>query len=325
MLSAHSILEHDEVRLYHELGHDVFSIGSYIDPAHPLDPKRPPLPDVPAHPELAALITDQMAQKADVPMELLEWADIAIISAFERQWIVEPWAKWNWCLSKGKRVVWRTIGQSTIEGPMESLHRHGLEIVRYSPKERSIPGYAGEDALIRFYKDPAEWKGWNGDEVQVVNVTQGLYQRHPATNWEFWDMATDGLPRTPLGDGSDLIGGRGNVPFKEMQKWLRNSRAYLYTGTQPASYTLGYIEAAMTGIPIVSIGPMWMGLPDLFEVPELAPFSADDPAQAHKLLKALLDDHGLAKAVSAGQRKAAIEMFGKVPVMAAWAAFLGAS
>jgi hypothetical protein len=31
----------------------------------------------------------------------------------------------------------------------------GLEIVRYSPMERNIPGYIGEDALIRFYKDPA--------------------------------------------------------------------------------------------------------------------------------------------------------------------------
>ena len=32
--------------------HIVFSIGGYIDPAHPHDPKRPALPDAPFHPDL---------------------------------------------------------------------------------------------------------------------------------------------------------------------------------------------------------------------------------------------------------------------------------
>ena len=50
LLLAHSIEEHDQLRLLSGLGYDVFSIGGYIDPAHPHDPKRPALPDVPYHP-----------------------------------------------------------------------------------------------------------------------------------------------------------------------------------------------------------------------------------------------------------------------------------
>jgi hypothetical protein len=56
-----------------------------------------------------------------------------------------------------------------------------------------------------------------------------------------------------------------------MRDYLRRIRAYLYTGTQPASYTLGLIEAMMTGVPVVSIGPDHMTWQrDLFEGHELA-------------------------------------------------------
>jgi hypothetical protein len=56
-----------------------------------------------------------------------------------------------------------------------------------------------------------------------------------------------------------------------MRDYLRRIRAYLYTGTQPASYTLGLIEAMMTGVPVVSIGPDHMTWQrDLFEGHEIA-------------------------------------------------------
>ena len=39
----------------------------------------------------------------------------------------------------------------------------------------------------------------------------------------------------PLGPGSEVIGGPGALSYDEMKGWLRKARAYLYTGTQPAS------------------------------------------------------------------------------------------
>jgi hypothetical protein len=134
----------------------------------------------------------------------------------------------------------------------------GLEIVRYSPKERNLGNYAGETTLIRFGKYPEDWGGWTGHWPVVGNVSQHAPEPHgrdDALNWRFWEEATQGLPRTFAGPHSEKIGGLGALPYDEMRDYLRRIRAYLYTGTQPASYTLGLIEAMMTGVPVVSIGP----------------------------------------------------------------------
>jgi hypothetical protein len=186
LLLAHSIEEHDQLKLLAGLGYDVFSIGGYIDPAHPHDPKRPALPDVPYHPDLHAAVdalgTDDnlTAAKVRIPDAVLDWADTIIVHHYEHTWLVPQWDR-----IRHKRVIWRTVGQS-VEGNermMAPYREQGLQIVRYSPKERNIPGYAGEDALIRFYKDPAEWGGWTGEDARVINITQHLRQRDPYTNW----------------------------------------------------------------------------------------------------------------------------------------------
>ena len=326
-LSAHSILEFDEVRLFTQLGHDVFSPGAYIRGEG--DGKRPAL-TVPEHPELIAAMEAVPGgvehAKANLPDALIDWADAIIVSAFEHTWIAPQWRR-----IKGKRVIWRTIGQSVEhnERMMAGFFRDGLEIVRYSPKERNIPGYAGESALIRFAKDPTDWHGWTGHVPAVINFTQSLAQRDPFTNWGFWEQATQGLERIPMGPGSEAIGGTGERTYPEMQQALRDYRAYLYTGTQPASYTLGLIEAMMTGIPVVSIGPSWMRVfpygPDLFEGHEIAYPGAfsDDPEAARRVLVALLDDPDYALSVSVSQRQRAIDLLGVHTIRPQWADFLG--
>ena len=126
------------------------------------------------------------------------------------------------------------------------------------------------------------------------------------------------------------------MTFGQMKASLRAARAYLYTGTQPASYTLGLIEAMMTGIPVVSIGPEHMTVfsygPSLFEGHEIVssrtddwhwqPWS-DDPVEARDKLSALLSSPSYAQEQSKVQRARAIELFGKERIAAEWQAFLG--
>lgn len=330
LLLAHSIEEHDQLRLLAGLGYDVFSIGGYIDPAHPHDPKRPALPDVPYHPELRMVVDglgtpdNLTAAKERIPDDLIDWADVIICHHYEWAWLVPQWDR-----IRHKRVVWRTVGQSveSNEAAMAPLRRDGLQVVRYSPKERNIPGYIGEDALIRFYKDPAEWNGWIGSREVVLNFTQHLRQRHPYTNFDFWADATEGLDALAAGPGSEVLGGPGEVPLPVMVELLRTCRVYLYTGTQPASYTLGLIEAMMTGIPVVSIGPRHMDIfsygRDLFEGHEIAGLWYDDAWLARLKLRELLDDYDVARVHSDQQRARAIDLFGMETVGAAWKAFLG--
>lgn len=326
ILPGHSIEEYDMVKLWSELGHNVFSLGSYIDPAHPHDPKRPALPQVTFHPELKAIVdglntVDNLsAAKCHLPDDLIDWADIISVHAYEHTWLAPQWDR-----IKHKRVIWRTIGQSVEanEKMMAPLFKEGLGVVRYSPKERNIPGYAGESAVIRFYKDPEEWHGWTGEISQVINISQHLRKRHPYTNFDFWQQATSGLSARALGPGST----EGEMPLEEMKAALRSSRAYLYTGTQPASYTLGLIEAMMTGIPVVSIGPAWMNIfpygPLLFEGHEIAGHWSNSATQVHHLLAALLESSEFAQEWSTAQRERAIELFGKATIMEQWKEFLG--
>ena len=318
-LLSHSIEAHDMLRLYQSIGHEAFDIGGYIDPRNPHDPKRPALPQVTFYPELKQAVDDldtpdnlRSAQER-IPDKILEWAD-TIVAHHYLERVIGDWPRLrDWLRGdSNRRIIWRTVGQS-VEGNelmMTPLRADGLERVAYSPKEANIPGYCGHDALIRFYKDPAEWNGWTGEWPGVINFTQHLRQRDPYTNWGFWEAATQGLRREALGPGSEAIGGKGELSLEDMHKWLRHARCYLYTGTQPASYTLGLIEAMMTGIPVVSIGPSHMQIfpygPDLFEGHEIAGIGSDNPTEANTILRAYLNDPHLAAAEGAKGRARAI-------------------
>jgi glycosyltransferase involved in cell wall biosynthesis len=334
LLTAHSIFEYDELRILHRLGHNVLSIGAYLDPANPSDDKRPALPEIPAQsPELRALVADQMVAKSDLPDEVLDWADTVIVNFFTIEapegragWLTGNWPKFK---AHKNRVIWRTAGQSNawVEAYTEPLRKDGLEIVRYSPKERHIPYFAGEDAMIRFSKDPADWYGWTGEDAVVGNLTQDLAKRGDAVGYWFWQAATDGLPTSPAGPGSAEIGGLGELAYDDMRAYLRRCRAYLYTGTQPAPYTLGLMEAMMTGVPVVSIGPKAYGgdsyLVETFESDSIAGHWSDNAAAAGKELSEILAAPLLAAEYSKSQRQRAIDLFGIDTITEAWRAYLG--
>lgn len=332
LLTSHSIAEYDDLRMLTDLGYNVFSIGAYTDPRNPNDDKRPPLSFLPVQPALEDLCVAQREKhagedtgfvidwaKGDLHPDLIDWADAIICHHFPVPWIQAQWPK-----LVRKRVIWRTCGQSNadLERSMGPYRRDGLQIVRYSPKERNLGHYAGEDTIIRFGKYLSDFPEWTGEERQVVNVTQHLYQRHPFTNWEFWEVATADLPRLACGPGSEVIGGAGELRTDEMYQMLARSRAYLYTGTQPASYTLGLMEAMLVGIPTVSIGPSWMMLPELFEGHELTGFAFEDPEAAASLLRVWINDEEAAKAVSVYQQSVAIREFSIDVVGPQWRAFL---
>ena len=344
LLLAHSIESYDQYKLLTGLGYNVFA---FQDPTQPFEDKRPGIPGATVYQDLLDACHEtrvrhdhiQTAQwpqypvdwaKADLPQEVLDWADVIICHHFEHTWIVPQWERLK---ASGKRVIWRTVGQSVDgnERMMAPLHREGMEIVRYSPKERNIPGYAGEDALIRFYKDPTEWYGWTGSDERVINITQNLRQRDPYTNWQYWEAVTHGLPRIALGPGSEAIEGSGSLEFDAMKRWLRKARAYLYTGTQPASYTLGLIEAMMTGTPIVSITPDFMNVfpfgSELFEGDDIVRSWAIGDLQgidlARAQVKMLLESSAVAHERSLQMRKRAIGLFDMKLIGRQWLDYLG--
>ena len=188
-LPCHSIAEANEVSMFHKLGFNVFSPGSYIDPQNPHDPIRSSIPGMqtdPVHLEawnkMCASIPEGVDPKDHLTPEFLELFDMVVIH-YLPNWVWNNWSAYHSKIASGKlRVIWRTNGQSIghIEKRIaEDFVPHGLEIVRYSPKERTLPYYAGENALIRFSMDDNEYCGWNGNKARVINITQEMQVREP--------------------------------------------------------------------------------------------------------------------------------------------------
>lgn len=326
-LSCHSILEYDEIKLFVELGHQVFSMGTYHNPGKIDDPKRPVL-DIPYYPDLDKLATPD--DKKNIPQKLIDWADVIIVMH------IADWIAANWPKFKGKRVIWRSIGQSTLEVEtlLRPFRRQGIEIVRYSPLERTIPGYNGQDAEIRFFKDPDEFKGWTGEKKEVITVGQDIQQRWASSNWNVIDKVFKTLPAHVFGPHNEGTGhyNAGCPDYEGLKDVLRKNRVFFYTGTQPASYTLGLIEAMMTGTPIVALGPELGNSPEFayqrtYELPNIIKngingFISDDIDTLIKYCRDLLDDDKLAAKISAAGRKTAIEYFGKTKIKDQWKKYL---
>lgn len=336
-LSCHEVLEENEVRLFHELGYDIFSPGAYVCPENRGDGHlRPDITGlkykqefIDAYNKLAGSMPGKDI-KDHLSKEFVDLFDIVIVMH------IPHWISNNWEVMKHKRVIWRTIGQSTIhiEKMMQHYVSQGLEIVRYSPKEAAIPEYAGAHGLIRFYVDHNAFSNWNGNKERVITFAQDMQQRDQACNFTFFNQVTQPFNRALFGSKSEnLEFGHGKVSFEQLKQEMRDNRVYFYTGTHPASYTLNFMEALTTGIPIVAIGKVYgnatyfPGMTDLYEIPDLITngvngFVSDDITQLRQYITTLLNDHDYAKSISIKGRELGLQHFNKDMIKNAWKYYL---
>lgn len=333
-LSVHEILEYDEVKLFSELGYEVYSLGAYTQPGGEEHRKRPPL-DLPYNPHFIELSLQY--PKEHLHPEMLEGVDI-VIAMHEPRLLKDNWPLLkSQVIDKGGRVIWRSIGQSIphIEHKLRPWRAQGLEVVRYSPTEDTIEDNVGADAMIRFYKDPDEYKDWNGSDKRVINFSQSLKQRGRFCGFNMWNRATQTLPRVVYGPGNEDLREfcGGMLSHKEQLEAYRNARAYFYHGTYPASYTLTFIEAMMTGTPVVAVGPKNGNSKEMFphqetyEIPDIIDngingFYSDHAAEITSIITELFNNEKKAKSISTFGRQRAIELFGKAKIKSEWKQYL---
>jgi hypothetical protein len=337
LLASHAVAEYDDLRMLTDLGYTVFCPGGYANPGQPTVDTRPPLA-APYYEDLARLCDVQRERhagesvdwavdwaKADLHPNLVDWADTIIVHHYVDRWIAAQMTK-----LRGKRVIWRTCGQSSpqLELYMAPFREAGMQIVRYSPAEKkafsAIRTYAGDDAIIRFGKYPEDYGPWIGDQRVVGNLTQNFVKRGESTNLTAWQELTDGLPTCPAGEGSEELGGSGRLSYPDILVYWKHLRVHLYTGTQPASYTLSLIEAMLSGTPTVSISADRTWLPPLFEAETiLGQDPTWDDARRVEELRHILDDDDYALEVSLRQRQLALDLFHVKHVGQQWVDFLG--
>lgn len=318
---------------------EVFSLGAYSNPTQSGDYLRSVIPKGRFYPELYGVA--MQCDKDNLHPELVDWADVVIMmhnSAIPGQKEQQRWLVRNWKLlqEKNKKVVWRSIGQSTpaIEEELKRYKSVGLKILRYSPIEDQIPNYAGSDGLIRFAKDEDEYTAWTGDRKHVITFAQSFKKRGDHLGYSLFEKVTGDFRRKVFGTENEDLGemSGGLRSYNEMLRDLREARVYYYFGTQPAPYTLSFIEAMMTGVPVVAVGPNLHNTVAAYnwkhyEIPDIISngvngFVADSIGELKDYINLLLTDDVLANRISIAGRKTAIELFGKKQRQREWADFL---
>lgn len=319
-----------------ECGVEVFSPGPWVEPANDGNPSLRPNTiqemnspeDTEAWQKMVASLPEGINPKDSITEEFASRFDASLIIH------IPYWVQNNWDAFKNLTTIWRTNGQSVPaqELAMSVLKKSGrLKILRYSPTERYIGSYAGEDALIRFYKDEDEFSGWTGKKKQVLTVGNAIERRGDWCGWPIFDSVTKPFSRVLAGPESETLSyGIGEQSFENLKELYRSSRVYFYMGTWPACYTLNFIEAWMTGIPIVALGPKKGNMPGHFstyEIPDLFSggmfgFCSDNNDDLRYRINELLTRDDLAAIVSSIGRAKAIAIFGKKVIKPLWQEFI---
>jgi glycosyltransferase involved in cell wall biosynthesis len=151
--------------------------------------------------------------------------------------------------------------------------------------------------------------------------------------WLFNKIAQE-LEIVVIGPGNESLKQfGGSLSYEELKEALRKHRCMLYLGTAPACYTLSFIEAWMTGLPIICVSkqlaPHYRLYPhqDLFEAPELiadnnAGLIGDSIEHLVESVKVLTHDIALAMEFSSMGQMAARKHFSKDIAAEQWTTFL---
>lgn len=334
-VSCHSVLEYDELRMFDLMGIEIFSLGTYLNPHEDWHAKtRPKLNltnwkyknyeayakyiDYSKHPDCRLNISKEFADQFDI-IYFMGWTDPITV---------------NWENIKHKPIIWRTIGQSVAhtEKIMTPYIKNGnIKIIRYSPFERKIGNYCGEDAMIRFSKRKEEWNNWRGDVKKPATVAQTFKIREHATCYSFFVETSKILPCTLYGLGNENIEEyvETSQDLETLYDIYRKHAVYYSFGTKPASYTLNFMESWITGIPIIAIGPTngnFVNEDKLYEVPYLiengvSGFVSDDPKEFAAIAELLIKNESLSKSISINGRAAAIKLFDEENNIPLWKDF----
>jgi hypothetical protein len=339
----HPVLEYDNCITFTELGFDWFSTGIYADPVNPNQ------------------LNLRQAIRKDVEVELLTkfktenpaWSDPRSYAGLNRPKIavsrefvdnfdivfstsVELITK-NWDSIKHKSIVWRTVGplNESLELQMKPYVQAGNVFpVRFSEQEFLTPNTNGGWA-IRNFVDESVYEGWTGTESKVLTFQSYFQQRLTCKfNQEYCKL----YPKIPAKLHGAYAGANhpwnlGPLSWPSQIEQYKVNRVYFYLGSPVGIVAYNYMEAMMTGCPIVTFGPEVGGIkhptaPDqlLHEPSEFIEqgvngFYSNSISELTKIITELLNDQDLAAKVSTEARKTAISKFSKAKSLSAWLEF----
>lgn len=247
--SCHASLEYDHTKLFLELGHEVsglFDIGS------DQRPKIPGITDVDAPGEI-----HESNKTAD--LSLADMNDPDVIIVHQRADFPERAAKFA---RLGRPIIVTIFGQGSPDQHRQmavAMHQHpNIYLQVYSLKAQTIYAELGAPQervkLIRFGKSRDEFDptNWTGEDAICFVPCNDIHNRGACGRDIVSMLLKRGVPMVLSGKNTKEIGGRGTLSYDEYKDVLRRARCYLSVGTIPAPYTLTFVEAACSGVPIVA-------------------------------------------------------------------------
>ena len=324
-LSCHATLEHEEVNILRKLGHNVFTIGHYTDNID---------------------ITRNNIEKND-PELMLEYKSfhpnhkggmpIKLNSSFLRHFdtiISSYWYEnilWNWEAVRSKRIIYRSIGLHSPgrEEYFIPYKQHGLKILRMSPKERELPSYCGEDAIIRASVNPDYFNKWKGNESNILTIQKYIRKSSIERMWLEYNAVTNSFKNNRVLCGKlneDIPYALTDIKEDDLQTLRRKSRVYFSLTTRCAVATYTFVEAMMTGMPVVTVdkrlaGYNWFENPDFIEN-GVNGFKSNSVEEIKFYLSSLLKDTKLAKSISVEARKTMLQHFDPKVIEPQWKTFM---
>lgn len=336
-MACHDVLEYDELRILNQLGHKVFSIGGYMNPQTPHASIRPSL-----NINFDQNLIDKWGHYTDLNFkknideklcgkilnkDFVDEFDCVIIMH------KQDWIDLNTEVFKSKKVILRTIGQNLITNE-ESLIKHrknGIKVIRYSPKERELDSYAGEDILIRFLKYKSDFKNRNENILKnVISFGQNVFERGMYCGANYIEYISEKFNYKLFGPhNQNYKFNGGHISYEEQIEELSKNAVFFYTGTYPAQYTLGFVEAFLSGIPLVSIGES-LFYEQIGKYPsevcdilsKVESLYSNNIKEICEIVQKILENKDYAKEISEKQIKIATEMFSVEQNIKLWENFL---
>lgn len=329
-VSVHETLEYDELRILHAAGYDVFSLGNFSDPAAKGFLRRPE-PYFARPDDFAAMRAGGVTTVDGIhrlSRSFVERFDLVIVTHDPR------------VIRKNRRalenvpVIRRTLGQTSL-GHERSLvpYKALFKTVRYSVREER-PGYLPTDAVIYFGKFPDQYETYRGGDYFLTFANSTTKRRlHP--NAAEYATVTEGLPARLYGFGNEGAPNAQGACDPGMQAGLyANCRAYIYLHSGNAAYTLNFMEALLTGCPMLAPSARFVAAdpphrdwaPEMYEIESLLSEGAglvyDSIDEARDMIRRLATaDVG---ALSQAARARALQYFDANRAVAEWRAVIEA-
>jgi len=339
--SCHGTLEYDDVTIMDKLGIDWFSTGIYLNPKTPLPHEhlniRKPI-DKTSDPKLLRQFNklnpnfERGYRGLEVPIpklnkEFVDQFDVVVVVMISS--MIN-----NWNFIKHKPIILKTCGNTYDKELMlkQYADQSSITFVRGSPTELSIRNCNG-GKVIRIPCDENLYKDWKGNGDAILSFHSHFKARRqfaPIQNFlklqSHFNFKIYGS--YAAGHKDPLV--LGTLPWSKQIEEYKHCPVYFTISSGRAPITYNFLEAFMTGAPVVTFGPKIGGSisimnnePIIYDISNIIEhgvegFWSDSVEELKDYIRQLLSNRTLAEQISANGRKKAISLHSIPVVCAGW-------